>query len=250
MPATPEWHKALYIVAMTEKSMALSALVVQHPPQAAQLVLMFHGEFTTARAMLPCAQALAATFPQAMVACIEAPYAAADESRRQWWPETDSVPDEDAWQALVREAMAPFLQTIAYWQKASGVGPEATALVGFGQGATLVLESTQVKPAPASRVMAIAGRFADLPEDDRYRGTIHFLHGKNDATVPYQYTLEAAYHLRDMGMDLTAKVIPLVGHELHPEFVEATVQQLSQHISRHLLVEAGQSAQPPAQQAE
>lgn len=219
--------------------MDLAALVVQRPKKAAQLVLLFHGEFTDAHAMLPCAQALAAVLPLALVACIEAPYAGAQPESRQWLPSL--AEDEAAWQAAVQQALPNVQRAIAYWQALTGVAPEATALVGFGQGATLVLESTQSTPAPASRVVAIAGRFATLPEDDRYRGTIHFLHGKNDATVSYQHTIAAAYRVRDLGLDLTAEVVPFVGHELHPDFVEATVEKLSQHISKHLWDETVQN---------
>lgn len=227
---------------MQEKSMDLAALVVQRPEKAAQLVLLFHGEFTDAHAMRPCAQALAAVFPQALVACIEAPYTGAQPGSRQWLsPLQAAAEGEAAWQAAVQQALPNVQRAIAYWQALTGVPPEATALVGFGQGATLVLESTQSIPPAASRVVAIAGRFATLPEDDRYRGTIHFLHGKNDTTVSYQHTIAAAYRVRDLGLDLTAEVVPFIGHELHPDFVEATVEKLSQHISKHLWDEAVQN---------
>ena len=213
---------------MTEYSIQM----VQRPAKAAQLVLLFHGEFTGAQAMQPCAQALAAVFPQAMVACIQAPHAGAQPGAYQWYA-TPPEGEED-WTRAVQHALRDFLRAIAYWQAQTGVPPEATALVGFGQGASLVLESTQCAHPPASRVVAIAGRFANLPENDHYRGTIHFLHGKNDATVSYQHTLAAAYRVRDLGMDLTAEVVPFIGHELHPDFVKATVEKLSQHVSRHL----------------
>ncbi len=219
---------------MNEKSMDQAALVVQRPEKAAQLVLLFHGEFTDAQAMLPCAHALAAVFPQALVACIQAPHAGVQ-------PLAD---DDAAWQAAVGQALPGVLRGIDYWQAQAGVGAQATALVGFGQGATLVLESTQCTPAPASRVVAIAGRFATLPEDDRYRGTIHFLHGKNDRTVPYKHTIAAAYRVRDLGLDFTAEVVPFVGHELHDDFVHATVDKLTQHIAKHLYDEAAQNPEP------
>ncbi|MDT8991942.1 esterase [Curvibacter sp. APW13] len=229
---------------MTENSMDLAALVVQRPEQAAQLVLLFHGEFTDAQAMVPCAQALAAVFPQALVACIQAPHAATGSDARQW---LGPVPagDEAAWQTEVQQALPRFQRAIAWWQTQTGVASDATALVGFGQGATLVLESTQCAPAPASRVVAIAGRFANLPEDDRYRGTIHFLHGKNDSTVSYHHTIAGAYRVRDLGLDLTAEVVPFIGHELHADFIEATVEKLSQHISKHLWDDALAARQDP-----
>lgn len=224
---------------MTENSMELRALVVQQPVQAAQLVLLFHGEFTTAQAMLPLATALATTFPQALIACIEAPYPNADNTRREWY-----VPAQDQVEltSRVQAALPAFLAIAEYWQKRCGVSALATAMVGFGQGATLALQATQSDAPPASRVVSIAGRFATLPEDDRYKGTVHFLHGKSDATVPYQHMLEAAYRLQGLGMDLTGEVIPFIGHELHQDFIDSTVEKLSTHISKHLLEERGDAA--------
>jgi phospholipase/carboxylesterase len=93
-------------------------------------------------------------------------------------------------------------------------------------------------------VVSIAGRFATLPENDRYRGTIHFLHGKNDSTVPYKHTIAAAYRARDLGLDFTAEVVPFVDHELHENFVQATVDKLTQHIAKHLYDEVAQNPGP------
>lgn len=225
--------------------MGLQALVVQQPTQAVQLVLLFHGEFTTAQAMLPLAHALAAAFPQALVACIEAPYSNDTGSARQWLDPSAAENTDAAPELLAATALPAFLQAIGHWQARAGVAPQATALVGFGHGATLVLESTQTTAAPASRVVAIAGRFANLPETDRYRGSIHFLHGKTDTSVPYQHTVAAAHRIRDLGGDLTAEVIPFVGHELHADFIEACVEKLSTHIALHLWEDAQASPQEP-----
>jgi hypothetical protein len=37
--------------------------------------------------------------------------------------------------------MPTFIETVRYWQKQSGLGPQATALIGFSQGAIMSLES-------------------------------------------------------------------------------------------------------------
>jgi len=226
--------------------MDLHALVVQQPAQAAQLVLLFHGEFTTAQAMLPLASAVAKAFPQAFVACIEAPYSTPDGDARAWLAGAHVHDSDSALGNRVQAAMPLFLEVVQHWQTHTGLPPEATALIGFCQGATLVLESTQEDTPLASRVVAIAGRFATLPHTDRYRGTLHLLHGKSDTTVPFEHAIAAAYRLRDLGLDLTAEVRPFVGHELHPDFIEITVSRLSTHISKHLLDDhAESSAQSP-----
>ena len=70
-----------------------------------------------------------------------------------------------------------FIETVRYWQKQSGVGANATALIGFSQGAIMALESIKAEPGLASRVIAFNGRYASLPETASTATTIHLIHG-------------------------------------------------------------------------
>lgn len=67
---------------------------------------------------------------------------------------------EDNRRARVDAIMPTFIETVRYWQKQSGVGANATALIGFSQGAIMVLESIKAEPGLASRVIAFNGRYA------------------------------------------------------------------------------------------
>ena len=116
----------------------------------------------------------------------------------------------------------------------SGVDPFATALIGLSQGAEMVLEVSKHQPMVASRVVAMGGRFTTLPEAPPAVTTIHFLHGRQDAVVHYSHSVHAAHHLRDMGSDITAEVLPVVGHELHPDLIELAITKLTTHIAPHL----------------
>lgn len=232
--------------------MPASAIVVQQPQKPAQLVLLFHGVGAQAVSMQPLAQRIAAAFPQGMVVCINAAHPSDFPGGFQWFSVVGIT--EDNRQARVNQAMVAFVDCIHHWQTQAGLGAEATALVGFSQGAIMALESTKLvatddpqrSVAPAGRVLAIAGRYATLPDSAAYRGTVHLLHGKQDAVIAYDHTVLAAHRLRSLDIDFTAEVRPGIGHEVHPEFADALVDRLQSHISHHLMNEGvrGATAEP------
>ena len=142
-----------------------------------------------------------------------------------------------------RGAGLPALQAaVQNWQARSGVTAAATALIGVSQGAEMVLEASKHIPMLASRVVAMGGRFTTLPDAPPAVTTIHFLHGKLDAVVPYAHSVNAAHHLRDLGSDITAEVVPFVGHELHPDLIELAITKLTTHIAPHLWTAAQDAA--------
>jgi len=122
----------------------------------------------------------------------------------------------------------------------------ATALIGFAQGAVMALEATHQGTPIASRVFAIGGRFASLPASAAHDTMVHFLHGKADSVTPYGHAVTAAHHLRDLGGDITAEVMPFIGHEMHPDFLEQVIHKLTSHVPQHLWAEAlTQGSIPP-----
>ena len=216
--------------------MPSDAILFQRPAQPAQLILLFHGVGANAANLSSLAEGVAAAFANAMVVSVNAPEASFTPDGRQWFSVADIT--EDTRQARVDQAMPGFVATIAHWQAEAGLGAHATALLGFSQGAIMALESTKLATPPASRVVAFSGRFATLPATSSYSGTVHFLHGKEDPVIPFQHTVLAAHHLRDLGVDLTAEVVPFVGHAIPPEFIQMAVHKLSTHIAHHIWKEA------------
>jgi phospholipase/carboxylesterase len=216
-----------------------SAILVQQPAKAAQLVLLFHGVGANAAGLRPLAEHIATAFPNAMVVAVNAPFASGNPGGFQWFS-VAGITEENR-QDRVNKAMPRFSECIAHWQKKAGVDAQATALVGFSQGAIMALESTKLAHSPASRVVAMSGRFANVPQTGNYTGTIHFLHGKDDPVIPYQHTVRAAHQLRDLGVDITAEVLPFVQHEIPAEFVTLAVNKLSTHISHRIWKEAMQA---------
>ncbi len=220
------------------------SLVIQEPVDpAAQLILLCHAAGADAASLLPLGERLCETFPQAAIVSLQADSPAASPQGFEWFAPAGVTEENRA--TRVAQAL-PALQTaVRDWQERSGVSAAATALIGVSQGAEMVLELSKLQPMLASRVVAMGGRFTTLPDTPPAVTTTHFLHGRLDQLTPYRYSVEAAHHLRDMGCDITAEVVPFVGHELHPDLIELAITKLSTHIAQHLWT-AAQEAAPPS----
>jgi phospholipase/carboxylesterase len=186
--------------------------------------------------MGPMAARLIDEFPRAMVVAVAAPEPSVSASGLQWF-DGEGVA-ESTLEACVLSAQPVFEACIRHWQRASGVQAPATALIGFGQGAIMALESSKAKTPLCARVVAISGRYAQLPDLATGDITFHLLHGKEDAVIPYSHSVQAAHHLRDLGADLTAEVVPFIAHELHPDLVDIVLTQLTTHVPKRIWEDA------------
>lgn len=225
----------------------MADIVVQQPAgPAKQLFLLNHGVGATPQGLVPLGQQLAAAFPEALVVSVQAPHASDFGQGYQWFSVREIT--EENRPARVAEAMPEFVNMVQRWQAQSGVAAEATALVGFSQGAIMALESTQLEQHIAGRVVALSGRFAQLPQLPHAHTTLHMVHGKSDAVMHYGYTVSAAEHLVSLGADVTADVIPFLGHEINAEVVETVVERLLGHVPKrhweevHRAAEAGDTS--------
>lgn len=220
------------------------SLIIQEPADAAaQLILLCHAAGADAASLLPLGERLCEAFPQATIVSLQADAPAATPQGFEWFAMAGLNDERRA--ARVARAVTDLQTTVRDWQERSGVPAAATAMIGVSQGAEMVLEASKLQPMLASRVVAMGGRFTTLPDVPPAVTTIHFLHGKLDALVPYSHSVIAAHHLRDMGCDITAEVVPFVGHELHPDLIELAITKLSTHIAHHLWT-AAQEAAPGA----
>jgi phospholipase/carboxylesterase len=226
--------------------MAHQALIVQRPagrPQ--QLVLLFHGLGADETDLRPVGARLAAEYPRSLVVSLRAPEPSDFGFGYQWISPT--ALDDARRIERVAAAMPEFVAAVRCWQGESGLDPEATVLVGFSQGAMMVLEAITeaADQVLAGRVVAVAGRYARLPEVAPASTTLFLVHGKADAVVHYGFTVEAAKHLVALGGDVVADVIPFVGHEIDDDVLDLVVERLKSHIpQRHW--QAAMRGAPPA----
>ncbi len=212
-------------------------LVIARPEgPAQQLVLLFHGFGADERDMQPLGLRLAGEFAQACVVSVRSPQACAGGRGYQWFA-VQGV-DEHNRVERVAEALPDFLDTVRHWQRETGTTVAQTALVGFSQGGIMALESTRDRDAPAGRVVSIGGRFARLPRRATAGTTLHLLHGKRDAVMPYGLTIEAAEHLVRLGADVTADVLPFVGHEIGDAVTDCLLQRLRTYVPLRVWREA------------
>ena len=99
--------------------------------------------------------------------------------------------------------------------------------------------------ALAARIIAISGRFAALPESVPETATIHLLHGKHDDVVPYRHTVEAAQRLLHLGSDVTADIVPFIGHTIDDELIALLLERLRSHVPKRIWREALRDVPPP-----
>jgi phospholipase/carboxylesterase len=229
--------------------MAISneALIIQRPAgPAQQLVLLFHGVGADAADLKPVGERLAGQYPHALVASLRAPHRGGSGSGYQWFA-IEGINDVSRIERVGAE-MPAFVERIRQWQRETGLGPDDTVLIGFSQGAIMVLEAAvHCGSDPlAGRVVSFSGRFAQLPQTPLAGATVFMVHGKGDPVMHYGYTVEAAQHLVALGADVVADVMPGLGHGIDAAALELLVKRLRTHVpKRHWEAAMRQGVPPP-----
>lgn len=197
------------------------------PTASAELLLLFHGVGSNADDLRPLGCALAAHRPDTWVVSVRAPLASDFGTGWQWFS-LQGVTEQNR-PERVATAMPAFLKRVQAWQHETGVTAEHTTLVGFSQGAIMALESTQQDGQPlASRVVAIAGRFAQPPRRCPSAAAVHLMHGDQDRVMPVELAVDAERHLQALGACSTLDRFATLGHAIDAQVVEAIAMRMSQ----------------------
>ena len=218
----------------------LDDLIIQRPTApGGQLILLLHGYGATPQSMVPLGAPLTAAFPNAFIVSVAGRERSAMHAGFEWFSAagvTDANRPE-----RVAAAMPAFRAAVAHWQRESGVTAHGTCLVGFSQGAIMALESTQdMQPGPelAGRIVALSGRLSTLPHRAPPLTTVHMIHGKDDTVIHYGLTVRAAERWVALGADVTADVIPFLGHAITDEVADLVVERLTTTIPKRVWDEA------------
>lgn len=194
-----------------------------------QLLLLLHGVGSEGAAMAPLAQALRAEFPQAAVLAPDGPHPFDGGPRGRQWFSVKGITEANR-----AERVAAALPGLHAWirqqQQRLGVGPAATAIAGFSQGAILALETAIAEDGLAGRVLAFSGRFIAPPTTAPRHTTVHLFHGSADAVIPSLKSQEALELLGVLRGDATMDIAEGIGHELHPVLVQRALFRLRNHI--------------------
>jgi phospholipase/carboxylesterase len=98
-------------------------------------------------------------------------------------------------------------------------------LAGFSQGAIMALAACRDRYL-ACHVVAIAGRFAPLPEAWERRTAVTLVHGRMDRTMPVQHSERAFERLTMLGADVRLDVVPRAVHQLAPPLLDRVLKAL------------------------
>jgi len=195
------------------------------------LYVYLHDTDASALAMAQVADRFAQAYPQGAHLITDGFAAGGRAWRRAEDGEVSTLPVRAA------AALPPLVDFVRDAQRRLGVAPAATALVGFSWGAILALEVAQAYPDLVGRVVAIAGRYAALPAVPP-KAVVHLVQGKDDLAIPARHAVEAASRLVALGGDVTADVVPAIGHAPHPALVERALGQLQTFLPRRVWAEA------------
>ncbi|SLM63896.1 MULTISPECIES: esterase [Dickeya] len=210
--------------------------VVQNPPSPKQLFLLYHGVGDNPVSMGQVGRYFSESFPQAQVISIGGPQAISLGEGRQWFSVQGITEENRA--RRVSAAMPHFVDTVRDWQQKTGIDYAHTALVGFSQGAIMILESLKVEPNLAGRVVAFSGRFATLPEQPFYDIVVHLIHGEDDPVITAEHARQAAMSLRAQGSDFTLDLVPQLGHAIDNRMMDYALDRLHHYIPKRFWDEA------------
>ncbi|MDY1035969.1 esterase [Lelliottia sp. CFBP8978] len=216
--------------------------VVQSPDQPAQqLLLLFHGVGDNPVNMGEIGSWFAPMFPDALIVSVGGVEPCGPNGRQ--WFSVQGVTEENR-QARVDAIMPTFIETVRYWQKQSGVGANATALIGFSQGAIMSLESVKAQPGLASRVIAFNGRFATLPQSATTLTTVHLIHGGEDRVIELAHAVAAQEALMREGGDVTLDIVEQLGHAIDDRSIQLALDHLRFTVPKHYFDEALSAGKP------
>ncbi|WP_343529946.1 esterase [Yokenella regensburgei] len=211
--------------------------VVQSPATPAQqLLLLFHGVGDNPIAMGEIGSWFAPLFPDALIVSIGGAEPCGPGPGRQWFS-VQGVTEENR-QARIDAIMPTFVDVIRYWQKESGVGPLATALIGFSQGAIMALEGVKAHGDLASRVIAFNGRYATLPQTANTATTVHLIHGGEDRVIELKHAVAAEDALQNAGGDVTLDIVDELGHAIDDRSMQFALDHLRYTVPKHYFDEA------------
>lgn len=134
------------------------------------------------------------------------------------------------WPERVAGALPGLHAWVQAQQQRLRVGPAATALGGFSQGAVLSLALALNHDGLAGRVLAFGGCLTEPPLAAPRHTTLHLFHGADDEVIPADGSRQALERMSELQGDATLDIAAGVGHVLHPALIECALQRLQTHI--------------------
>ncbi len=181
------------------------------------LVVLCHGLGADGNDLIDLAETWGQAVPHAAFASPDAPFHHESGFGRQWWSVADRAPA--VMEAGVRRA-APYLDAYIDAELARlNLPADAYALMGFSQGAMMVL-FTGLRRAVAPRaILAFSGALVApdrLVAEMAHPVPVLLVHGEADEVVPVARSRDAETALRAAAIPVEAVFVPRLGHGIDP----------------------------------
>ncbi len=216
--------------------MDLEQVVVQSPTgQGNQLFLLFHRSGDNPASMAQIGQWFAREFPQSHVISIGGPHLLR-EGGSEWFSEQEG--SATLRQNNIDKVMSVFTALVKEWQYQTGITAAATALIGFSQGGTMILEALKAAPDLAGRAVILSGSYNTPPTDASLATTIHLIHGDEDEVIPYRKAEQAAEWIMGAGGDVTLDCVEDLPHAIDEKSLQLAINHLKFTIPKRYFDEA------------
>ena len=187
-----------------------------------QLIVLCHGVGADGHDLIDLAPHWGPAFPHAAFAAPDAPepYDGAP-SGRQWWPIGDRDPVHMAQGAA---KALPLLDAFVDGELARLALPaDAYALMGFSQGAMMVLYAGLRRATPPRAILAYSGALVapELLAARRNSAPVLLVHGESDEVVPAFRSRDAESALAAAGVPVQALFTPGLAHGIDPAGLDA-----------------------------
>jgi len=181
---------------------------------ARQLVVLCHGVGADGHDLIDLAPQWARALPDAVFVAPDAPerYDSAPMGR-QWFSLQDRTPT--VLDAAARRSAPALLAYIDAELARAGLPADAVALMGFSQGAMMVLYAGLRRRPPPRGILAFSGALLDTPGlagECTGHPPVLLVHGREDEVVPFARGPQAESVLGGLGMPVQSVWCPGLGH--------------------------------------
>ena len=114
-----------------------------------------------------------------------------------------------------------------------GVGPAATALVGFSQGTMMSLHVAPRRAEALAAIVGFSGRLQDggkLSREAVSKPPVLLIHGDQDEMIPVAALAEARNGLADAGFQVRWHISRGIGHGIAPDGLALALGFLTEHL--------------------
>lgn len=181
---------------------------------ARQLVVLCHGVGADSHDLIDLAPTWSRALPDALFVAPDAPepYDGASTGR-QWFGLQDRTPA--VLDAGARRAAPRLLTYIDAELERAGIAPDAVAMMGFSQGAMMVLHAGLRRPVSPRGILAYSGAMLSLPGFEAEctgHPPVLLVHGEQDEVVPFSRAVAAEAALTRLGIPVQTLWCPKLGH--------------------------------------